>query len=243
MPRPSHLILLCSALLLCVLTGCSGLRGGAKKSASASGSSSSPMSGKLRESPSTRNGQPAASVEAAAPAIAVSTAAAAGSGTPYRMRIGDPIVVFIRDHSGQMGKENSIEDIIDDEGKLNLPFIGRITAAGKTTSELEQEIENEYINVKKIYRNITVNIVIPQRYVFVTGEVKVSNKYPIVAGMTLTQAIANAGGPTDWADLRKVQLIRGTNTTINNVIELQKNPAQDIPLEAGDQINVPRSRF
>ena len=116
-------------------------------------------------------------------------------------------------------------------------------AVGKTTSELEREIEQKYIDEKIYVRRLTVNIVVPQQLVFVTGEVKTPNQYRLVSGMTLTQAIATAGGLTEFADSTKVKLIRANGTTTYNLLEMAKHPEKDVQLEAGDQIVVQRSWY
>jgi polysaccharide export outer membrane protein len=182
----------------------------------------------------TQRGDPVVQIPVAGASVAVSNR------SPYKMRPGDPVVIFLRDLPGTT-KEQTIEDILDDTGTINLPFIGRMSASGKTTSVFEQEIENEYINVKKIYLHITVNVVIPQQFVFVMGEVKLPNQYRLVSGMTLMQAITSAGGFNDYADRKKVQLIRGGAPKEYNALELDKHPENDIPVEAGDRIVVPRS--
>ena len=161
---------------------------------------------------------------------------------PYQMRPGDPVIIFLRDLPGA-STEQQLEDILDDQGTINLPYIGRMTAAGKTTSAFEQEIENEYINVKKIYLHLTVNVVVPQQFVFVMGEVKLPNQFKIVAGMKLMDAISSAGGFTYYADQTKVQLIRAGRTREFNAVELDKHPEKDILIEAGDRIVVPKSRW
>lgn len=255
----SNVSLPVTILFLVALCGCALPKSGtkAKNGASPAPGTGLSLSGKLRESPATPKVQappPASGTTAAAvtsvaiaapPDAAVTTpapAGTAGSGAPYRIRVGDPIIVVLRDLPGRE-KEQQVEQMIDDQGTVNLPLIGRVVAAGKTTSALEQEIQHEYVEVKKLYRQITINVIVPQRFIFVGGEVKLANRYPLVAGMTLLQAIANAGGHTDFADLKKVQLIRGDTTTVHNILDYQKNPSKDVPLEAGDQVNVPRSWY
>lgn len=241
-------------LLIAVVCGCALPKAGSKAKSGGGAPSSGAgvsLSGKLRESSAAPKVQtppsaPAApAVTAAAPEAAAATpapAGASGGGAPYRIRVGDPIIVVLRDLPSR-DKEQQVEQMIDDQGTVNLPLIGRVVAAGKTTSALEQEIQHEYVEVKKLYRQITINVIVPQRFIFVGGEVKLANRYPLVAGMTLLQAIANAGGHTDFADLKKVQLIRGDTTTVHNILDYQKNPSKDVPLEAGDQVNVPRSWY
>lgn len=160
----------------------------------------------------------------------------------YRLRAGDPIYIFLRDLPGAR-TEQQLEDVIDDSGTVNLPLVGRIIAVGKTTSELESDIEQKYLDEKIYVRRLTVNVVVPQQLVFVTGEVKLPNQYRLVSGMTLTQAIATSGGYTEFADPTKVKLIRANNTTVLNALEIAKHPDKDIQLEVGDQIVVPRSWY
>ena len=157
----------------------------------------------------------------------------------YRMRVNDPILIFLRDLPDRE-HEQQLEEVIDDKGFINLPYIGRIHAEGKTTSDLEQEIEHRYI-ADKIYLRITVNIVIPQQVIFVNGEVKIPNKYQLVPGMLLMNAITSASGFNDFADREHVELIRNGQKRVFNCKELEKHPEKDVPLESGDQINVTRS--
>ena len=171
----------------------------------------------------------------AAPAMPSTTAK-----KPYLLKANDPLVIFLRDVPRDGDKQ--IEDIIDDEGMINLPFIGHMKAAGKTTAEFEREIENSYIT-NQIYKHITVNVVMPQQFIFVDGAVRLPNRIQLVAGLTLLQAISAAGGANDFANQEKVQLIRGEANVIYNVKELRKTPEKDPLLEAGDRIFVPESRI
>ncbi len=79
---------------------------------------------------------------------------------------------------------------------------------------------------------------------YISREVHKPGRYEITPGLTLYQAIAVAEGPTDWADLKKVTLIRKVGgETVSQVVNLkaierQKTP--DIPLVAGDSIIIPK---
>ena len=63
----------------------------------------------------------------------------------------------------------------------------------------------------------------------------------LVSGVTVVQAIATAGGYTEFANPRKLQLIRGEDTSRLNALDFEKNPERDVELESGDVIVVPRS--
>lgn len=172
----------------------------------------------------------------AAPAAAPRPAEAP-LGVTYRLRAGDPIVIFLR---GILPKDDQIEDIIDEGGYIKLPYLDNILAAGKTTSQLENEIQRLYID-RQIYRHITVNVVMPSQSYYVQGEVKIPGRNPIVTEISLLQAIATAGGTTDFADETKVFVIRGGQSRRYNLKEIKKKPELDVRIEPGDVIRVDRS--
>ena len=157
----------------------------------------------------------------------------------YKLQSGDPVVVYLR---GIYPKDDMIEDIVDDGGNITLPHLGDFLVAGKSTSQAEAEIRTRYIR-EKIYTTITVNLVMPQKTYFIQGEVRNPGRFPIVGGMTLMQAIAAAGGYTEFASPRNVVLNRAGKKTEVNMRRIQKNPEQDIRLESGDVIVVERSIF
>lgn len=157
--------------------------------------------------------------------------------TFYRFKSGDPVVVHLR---GIYPKDEAVEDIIDEDGNVTIPLVGDIPAAGKSTSQLEADITKYYID-GGYYRSITVNVVMPSPFYFIRGEIRSPGRFPVVSGVTILQAIAAAGGYTEFANQRTVQLIRGKTTTTINVREIERNPDRDIRLESGDVIVVNRS--
>ena len=164
---------------------------------------------------------------------------AVASRAPYRLRYGDPVVVFLR---GIMPKDDQIEEIVDERGFITLPYIDDVMAAGRTSSELERDIQRIYIE-RKIFRTVTVNVVMPSQSFFVQGEVRQPQRYPLVTGTTVLQAIAAAGGYSEFADPKKVTVTRGRDVKIINMREVERNPQQDMSIESGDVIRVPRSIF
>lgn len=156
----------------------------------------------------------------------------------YRLRVGDPLTVQLRG----IPREQSFEFNVDEDGRISLPFIGAIEAAGKTASQLQRDIERAYLD-QQIYRQITAVVLIPAQSYFMRGEVRQPGRYPKTAGLTILQAIASAGGYTEYANPRRVNLIRDGRTTRHNARQIERNPDVDIELEAGDIIIVPRSIF
>ena len=164
---------------------------------------------------------------------------AVASRAPYRLRYGDPVIIFLR---GILPKDDQIEEIVDERGYVTLPYIDDVLAAGRTSSELEREIQRIYIE-RQIYRAITVSVVSPSQSFFVQGEVRQPQRYPLVSGTTVLQAIAAAGGYTEYADSKKVSLTRGRDVKVINMRDVERNPQQDLSVESGDVIRVPRSIF
>lgn len=164
---------------------------------------------------------------------------AVASRAPYRLRYGDPVIIFLR---GILPKDDQIEDIVDERGYVTLPYVDDVLAAGRTSSELEREIQRIYIE-RQIYRSVTVSVVSPSQSFFVQGEVRLPQRYPLVSGTTVLQAIAAAGGYTEYAEPRKVSLTRGRDVKVINMRDVERNPQQDLSVESGDVIRVPRSIF
>jgi protein involved in polysaccharide export with SLBB domain len=64
---------------------------------------------------------------------------------------------------------------------------------------------------------------------------------PYTSDLTLLGAISASGGFTDYADQRKVRLMRGGQVRVVDIKAVRNNPANDIILLPGDQIEVPQS--
>ncbi len=159
----------------------------------------------------------------------------------YQLRAGDALIITLRGVTTR-GNEDSIEDIIDESGSINLPFIGLIPAAGKTTSELEQIIQKTYLD-RQIYKYITVNILVPTRSYYVRGEVRAPGRFSLLSRVTVAQAIAAAGGFSEFADTGRIEVFRGKERIRVNIRDVEKRPERDVDLEPGDVIIVRRSFF
>jgi protein involved in polysaccharide export with SLBB domain len=162
--------------------------------------------------------------------------------TVYRLKAGDPIVVYLRGIPGVPGGEQQNEDIIDENGSINMPYVGAIQAGGKTSTELEQAVQKAYID-QQIYKYVTVNVVVPARSYYVRGEIRQPGRFQLLARVTVVQAIAAAGGFTEFANPSKVEILRGNQRIRVDVSELEKHPERDKELESGDVIIVQRSFF
>jgi polysaccharide biosynthesis/export protein VpsN len=153
-----------------------------------------------------------------------------------RFHVGDTVSVSLT------GLPETIEPHIEpikEDGTITMPNIGHVQAAGKTAGELQNEIYNLY--VPKLYRHLTVTVNTGDRVYYVTGEVKQPGRQLYVGQMTVTKAITTAGDFTDFANHKKVRLIRANGQTIKvNCDKALQDSSQDPPVYPNDQIQVPR---
>lgn len=98
---------------------------------------------------------------------------------------------------------------IDYDGNIDFPLLGVIPAANKTSSQLAHELE--YALGEKYLRDPEVQVSIIEAAVetiTVDGSVKKPGVYDLQGQMSLMQAIALAGGPSNGANLKKVLIFR-----------------------------------
>ena len=101
--------------------------------------------------------------------------------------------------------------LVRSDGKISFPLLGDIQAAGLTPVELSEEIEN---GLKKYVENpyVTVHVMDPQsKSFYILGEIQSTGQYPLRKNHTVLQAIALAGGFTEWASKKEIILFRYEN--------------------------------
>lgn len=133
------------------------------------------------------------------------------------------------------------------DGKFPLPHVGRITAAGLTPSQLGIRVEQAY-KTAQIFTKPTVVVSTLQmarteeektvKQISINGEVKAPQRAVFTEGMSLLDALAQAGGFTDWAARDKVRIIRNSKTSVHDVRKISSDPSRDVPLRANDKIIV-----
>jgi len=129
---------------------------------------------------------------------------------------------------------------IKEDGTISMPDIGKVPAAGKTAGELQNAIHDLY--VPRFYTHLNVSVTIGDRVYYVRGEVKAPGRQLYVGETTVTQAITSAGDFTDFANHRKVWLIRSNGEKIKvNVNKVLGGQEPDLPVYPGDQVYVERS--
>ncbi len=132
------------------------------------------------------------------------------------------------------------------DGKISLPLVGEIQAAGRTPLQLELEIANRlrnYITVPEV--TVIVEQINSKKY-NIMGMVGKPGSYPLTLSTTIMDAIAAAGGFKDFAKSKGVYILRqkpdGSQVRLNfNYKEFikGKNLSQNIKIEPKDTIIVP----
>jgi polysaccharide export outer membrane protein len=188
------------------------------------------------------SGQSAASSRPAPPQAAARSASAPAAAVPADYVIGAEDVlsiIFWRD------KDLSAEVVVRPDGKISLPLLNDVQAAGLTPEQLRVSLEkaaNRYIedpNAAVVVKTIN------SRKFFITGQVTKPGTYPLTAPTTVLQAIALAGGLLEYADEKHISVMRvqdGRTQSLpfnyKDVIH-HKNVAQNVYLQPGDTIVIP----
>lgn len=159
------------------------------------------------------------------------------------LRVGDSIRI---DFSGTPNPIVSIQTEIKGDGMVRLDLIGDVLADGETPGELERAIQAKYVPDYYTHLNVTVTPVV--RYFYVDGEVNVSSsggRIMYAGPITVTQAIASAGGFSPFADRRHVKLFRvNASSSINvNCVKALDDPKLDLPVYPGDKVVVKRRLY
>jgi polysaccharide export outer membrane protein len=132
------------------------------------------------------------------------------------------------------------------DGKVSLPLIGEVNAAGQTPLKLEEEITSKF---QPYLAEPEVTVIVEQinsEKFNILGRVAKPGSYPLVNPTTVLDAIALAGGCRDFAKQKAIYILRrhpdGSETRVpfnyQEVIK-GKNTAQNIDLQPRDTIVVP----
>jgi protein involved in polysaccharide export with SLBB domain len=133
---------------------------------------------------------------------------------------------------------------VDEDGTINIPYVNKVKAGGLPVTDAQRVIEQK-LKDEKIYTNPTITIIFQNqaRFVVVGGAVRQPGRVPFTSDLTLMAAISAAGGFNDFADQKRVRFVRDGKVTKLDARKLRANPANDIRLLPGDQIEVPQSLF
>jgi polysaccharide export outer membrane protein len=131
------------------------------------------------------------------------------------------------------------------DGKISLPLLNDVQAAGLTPSELTAQIA---AGLNKFMTNPQVTVIVSQinsQRVYILGEVARPGAFALVPGMTVLQALSDSGGLTTFAKPKKIYVMREQSgkreKLLFNYKEVLdgKRPEQNVELKPGDTIVIP----
>jgi polysaccharide export outer membrane protein len=139
----------------------------------------------------------------------------------------------------------SAEVVVRPDGKISLPLLNDVQAAGLTPDQLRDQLTKA---ASKFVEEPNATVVVKEirsRKVFITGNVTKPGNYPLNGEMTVLQLIAVAGGLQEYADSSSIVVMRteggqqkSFKFNYKDVIK-QRHVEQNIQLKAGDTVVVP----
>jgi polysaccharide export outer membrane protein len=143
--------------------------------------------------------------------------------------------------------------LVTDAGELEIPYLGRVAAAGKTCKQMAAEIKG--VLEKKYYRQATVFLGVDlisrtKGKIYLAGRIRFPGylDFPADEVFTVSKAVLRAGGFTEFADKRHVKVTRSTGNRTNEIETvtvdvtqvLEKGQAsKDFELKPDDRVYVP----
>jgi polysaccharide export outer membrane protein len=148
-------------------------------------------------------------------------------------------IVFWRD------KDMSGDVVVRPDGKISLPLINDVQAAGLTPEQLRSAIETAAGRFIEDPNAAVIVKEIKSRKVFITGQVTSPGTYPLTGSTSVLQLIAMAGGLLEYADAKNITVMRtdggravSLRFNYRDVVR-RKNMQQNVELRPGDTVVVP----
>lgn len=138
--------------------------------------------------------------------------------------------------SGALARGTSLpEQMVDSDGQITIPFIGRVRAAGRTPQEIERTITSRLIGkahqpqaIVRLSRNAAANVT-------VVGEVANSARVPLTSrGERVLDVLATAGGVKQPVGKMTIQITRGMKVSSLPLDRVIRDPRQNVRLEPDD---------
>jgi polysaccharide export outer membrane protein len=169
-----------------------------------------------------------------------STISSSSTANDYRLAAGDKLRIEVY-KDAQLSQSLQVRP----DGKITLPLVGDVAAAGRTSVELRDAIGaalKDYITEPVV--TVIVVEATPQ-VVYVTGEVTKPGALPLLTGhMSVLQALAMAGGFTDFANKKDIRVLRKGASGMQTLKFNYKDALEDgstrepLQLQAGDTVIV-----
>lgn len=169
------------------------------------------------------------------------------SATSYRIGPGDSLNIFV-----WQNRELTTSIPVRPDGKISLPLINDLEAAGKTPTELSADIQNQ---LKKYVNNPIVTVIVQSfvgpysQQVRIMGEAQRPQSIPYRDHMTVLDAMIAVGGLTPLAAGDRATLVRNASgkqssygLRLDDLIK-DGDMSANAPLAPGDVIIIPQSYF
>lgn len=172
------------------------------------------------------------------------TAPASRANDPYVLGPGDLLSITV-----YAGGEKQVDftGYVSALGTVTSPLLGEIKVAGLTTYELERAMRDTL--AKDFYVDPQVMVTVKEYggQVFIMGEVRKPGAYGLQERMTVLGACLLAEGFTDFAAPGRCKVTRMVNGQQKrfkiDLVKVREGKKDDMPLQRGDRIEVPRRRF
>ena len=179
-------------------------------------------------------------------------AALLGLAAPRAVRANDPYVLGPGDLLSitvYAGGEKQVDftGYISALGTITSPLLGEIKVAGMTTYELERSMRDTLAKDFYVDPQVMVSVKEYGGQVFIMGEVRKPGAYGLQERMTVLGACLLAEGFTDFAAPGRTKVTRMVNGQQKrfkiDLVKVREGKKEDMPLQRGDRIEVPRRRF
>ena len=158
----------------------------------------------------------------------------AAESVEYTLAPGDRIRVSVYGEESLSG-----EYVISSSGNLLFPLVGNLPATEKTVEALQAALTAALADGYLKEPRVTIQVVAFRPF-YILGEVARPGDYPVSTGLTLQQAVSQAGGFTYRANTRKIY-IKHANEATERMIDLRKEAPPIV--RAGDTIRVAERHF
>jgi polysaccharide export outer membrane protein len=129
---------------------------------------------------------------------------------------------------------------VSEDGNVTLPLIGKIRVAGKTTHQAEEIIADKLRQRYMQSPQVTISVKQYGQKITVSGEVKTPRVIALEGKVTLSQAVAGAGGLSDLANSKRVHIARSNGQHIRDEVydydAIQAGRLVDPLLQGGDLV-------
>lgn len=139
--------------------------------------------------------------------------------------------------STSYGKKTTVESIVDDSGRIFVPYAGRIRAAGRSVETVREAVEQSLVG-KAVEPQVQIIVTGNQtNSAVIVGDVAQAGKYPIsLAGTKLLDLVAQAGGSRGKTYETMVTLKRGDRKASTLLEDLIDQPKNNVRMVKGDNV-------